>query len=159
MIAFTVESFGGAGGTVVVLDRFFAPVPVIMQNRPGTTPSIRRLQRSMKMLPAIKIPVLALHQTIKRVARRVGILASFLVPHAPLHLLVAKVERFFLHHTAQMLHRPFTQTTDALPHDSLRFGIVNLPNSLAKIEKVVLLLAAFSNSKPRMKETPDDRDR
>ena len=76
-----------------------------MQDRPGTTPSIRRLQRSMTILSTIKVPILISHQTIKRVARRVRIFASFLIPQAPPDLPVAKVKRLFQRHAVRHRRR------------------------------------------------------
>ena len=79
------------------------------------------------------------------IARRVGVFAAFLIPQAPLGLLVAQVERFFLHNAAQILHRPFSQSTNPLTHQRSRLGIINVPDFFSNLEKLsnFLLLVFF----------------
>ena len=113
----------------------------------------------MKMLTAIKITILAPHQTIQHVARRMGMFTSFLVPRTPFRFFVAQVQHFFQNDAAQMLSRPVTKPTDALAHDRMRFRIINVPNPLADLEELFLqILRPFANAKPRMKKTANQNN-
>ena len=62
-----------------------------------------------------------------------------------------------------MLHCPFFQTPDALPHDRSTGRVIHVPNTLADVEKQRLqrlqVLAAITNRQPRMEETPDQSNR